>query len=565
MKCKNCGSLLKDNDLFCTNCGIKIEPQNDTNILEPEEVLTQSVVEMPTDESVIEKIPVEKKQKKPKNKLVIIINTIVVLLILLFGVFYFYEFKTANTRVNSLLNKMFSFTDTNINMTKKQSGSYSIDGTIESNGESAKVAVDGTYGLDAENEILNLGLKLKEISSENKNILDKDVNLSLAVNSNILGVYSKELYSKYITVKDESFKEIFKSLEENNGSMVLVNELLNSLKLGINKMSKTQSIKTIEYNGKKAKLNVVKIEFTKNNTIAFGSEMLTYLKNSDKFIEEYSKINSLEKEEVKSAIEENINSLKDQAKDTNTVLEIGTTPLKGDFEVIKLYNTKEEGTFELFKINDGFKFVADIDEVLLNLELTSKKTKSDKTNDVASKIVLNIDNSGEKYNMTFNIEVKEDKEPTVDKINMKNSISYDKLTDADIEKIYNNFAKLGFSNALLPSETNSAESNALMYIDAVETTLMKQALSSSKNYDGTYKLDSSNTLILKGNNTIKIDEDVKPDFDINSSVVIKSNIVTEAKLKYGEYYVLYKYDGEEAYYCSQKASYPIACIESTNN
>ena len=499
------------------------------------------------------------------NKLVIIIITIVVLLILLFGVFYFYEFKTANTRVNSLLNKMFSFTETNINMTKKQSGSYSIDGTIESNGESAKVAVDGTYGLDAENEILNLGLKLKEISSENKNILDKDVNLSLAVNSNILGVYSKELYSKYITVKDESFKEIFKSLEENNGSMVLVNELLNSLKLGINKMSKTQSIKTIEYNGKKAKLNVVKIEFTKNNTIAFGSEMLTYLKNSDKFIEEYSKINSLEKEKVKSAIEENINSLKDQAKDTNTVLEIGTTPLKGDFEVIKLYNTKEEGTFELFKINDGFKFVADIDEVLLNLELTSKKTKSDKTNDVASKIVLNIDNSGEKYNMTFNIEVKEDKEPTVDKINMKNSISYDKLTDADIEKIYNNFAKLGFSNALLPSETNSAESNALIYIDAVETTLMKQALSSSKNYDGTYKLDSSNTLILKGNNTIKIDEDVKPDFDINSSVVIKSNIVTEAKLKYGEYYVLYKYDGEEAYYCSQKASYPIACIESTNN
>lgn len=565
MKCKNCGSLLNDNDLFCTNCGIKIEPQNDTNILEPEEVLTQSVVEMPTDESVIEKIPVEKKQKKPKNKLVIIIITIVVLLILLFGVFYFYEFKTANTRVNSLLNKMFSFTETNINMTKKQSGSYSIDGTIESNGESAKVAVDGTYGLDAENEILNLGLKLKEISSENKNILDKDVNLSLAVNSNILGVYSKELYSKYITVKDESFKEIFKSLEENNGSMVLVNELLNSLKLGINKMSKTQSIKTIEYNGKKAKLNVVKIEFTKNNTIAFGSEMLTYLKNSDKFIEEYSKINSLEKEKVKSAIEENINSLKDQAKDTNTVLEIGTTPLKGDFEVIKLYNTKEEGTFELFKINDGFKFVADIDEVLLNLELTSKKTKSDKTNDVASKIVLNIDNSGEKYNMTFNIEVKEDKEPTVDKINMKNSISYDKLTDADIEKIYNNFAKLGFSNALLPSETNSAESNALIYIDAVETTLMKQALSSSKNYDGTYKLDSSNTLILKGNNTIKIDEDVKPDFDINSSVVIKSNIVTEAKLKYGEYYVLYKYDGEEAYYCSQKASYPIACIESTNN
>ena len=207
MKCKNCGSLLKDNDLFCTNCGIKIEPQNDTNILEPEEVLTQSVVEMPTDESVIEKIPVEKKQKKPKNKLVIIIITIVVLLILLFGVFYFYEFKTANTRVNSLLNKMFSFTETNINMTKKQSGSYSIDGTIESNGESAKVAVDGTYGLDAENEILNLGLKLKEISSENKNILDKDVNLSLAVNSNILGVYSKELYSKHNQLKQLNIME----------------------------------------------------------------------------------------------------------------------------------------------------------------------------------------------------------------------------------------------------------------------------------------------------------------------------------------------------------------------
>ena len=36
MKCKNCDSLLKENDIFCTNCGVKVEeaPKEETSIVE---------------------------------------------------------------------------------------------------------------------------------------------------------------------------------------------------------------------------------------------------------------------------------------------------------------------------------------------------------------------------------------------------------------------------------------------------------------------------------------------------------------------------------------------------
>ena len=599
MKCKNCDSLLKENDIFCTNCGVKVEeaPKEETSIVEDvkeeveilkdetnqtEEIKEESVNQISEIKEEVnhqeENISEPAKPIKQKNKKIIIIAVILIIIASIIGLAYFYEFKTSNLRVNSFLNEVFSFTETKLDLKAKKSGSYFIDGEINSNDESVKIGLEGTYGLDVQNEILNYGLKLKEISAEDVNLLEKGIDLTLAINSDVLGIYSKEIYSKYITMKDDSFKQIFNSLKENEDSLVLVEEVVNSIKKGISSMSKKQNIKAIEYNNKKENLNVITIEFTKNNIKTFAKESLTYLKNSDKFLEEASKLNSTSKEEIKTSLDETIKSIDEsEIEDTNIVLEIGTSLIKGDFKVIKLFNTKEEGTIELIKIKDGIKFITDIDNSKMTLELTNKKTNSDKTIDNNSKLILSVDNDGEKSNMTLDIVVKEDKEPNVSKIDMKNAISYDNLTDSEMEKIYNNLSNLGLSsiNGIVSSKQDTAELNALTYIDATEKEIVISLMKDSTiNYNRKYKLDTTNTLLLKGvilstdkgnAPTLTLDiEGTKPDAEINSGLVVENNSVKEAKLKYGEYYFLYKYDKltDDYIYCSQTNTYPVSCPQN---
>ena len=161
------------------------------------------------------------------------------------------------------------------------------------------------------------------------------------------------------------------------------------------------------------------------------------------------------------------------------------------------------------------------------------------------------------------------------------------------------------------SRKGAAESSMLSYVDATEKSIVTSLMSSSSsvNYDQTYTLDSAKALTLnaKGgtkacikdtvqypadatasdlsdvdvstkkcaagskansafnaatNGPVSVTIDVKGDQPdataADSVVVVKGNVVKEAKLKFGKYYVSYFYDKDNgsSVYCSSDSEFP---------
>ena len=85
MKCKNCDSLLKENDIFCTNCGVKVEeaPKEETSIVEDvkeeveaeetvkeDEVVEETDVKEETTEDEVDVEALKKENEELKAKIV---------------------------------------------------------------------------------------------------------------------------------------------------------------------------------------------------------------------------------------------------------------------------------------------------------------------------------------------------------------------------------------------------------------------------------------------------------------------------------------------------------------
>lgn len=150
------------------------------------------------------------------------------------------------------------------------------------------------------------------------------------------------------------------------------------------------------------------------------------------------------------------------------------------------------------------------------------------------------------------------------------------------------------------SRKGAAESSMLSYVDAAEKTIVTQLMSNAAatNYDQTYHLSSTSTLILESegfgkdcvststpkqyasytsgttcasgykenpDKTVKITVDLKgnqPDAAATgSSILVEGNVVKEAKLKFSKYYVSYFYNKATGTttYCSADDTFPTSC------
>ena len=92
MKCVKCGATLKDNTIFCENCGQEVQIVPDYNVfedeylkalLEEDDLKNKKPAEVPPGE---EEEPKPEPQKKKNKKLVICVISIVVLLLLIVGI-----------------------------------------------------------------------------------------------------------------------------------------------------------------------------------------------------------------------------------------------------------------------------------------------------------------------------------------------------------------------------------------------------------------------------------------------------------------------------------------------
>jgi type IV pilus assembly protein PilA len=124
-------------------------------------------------------------------------------------------------------------------------------------------------------------------------------------------------------------------------------------------------------------------------------------------------------------------------------------------------------------------------------------------------------------------------------------------------------------NMIEQSRKGAAESDMLAYVSEIEKQIIANSMDSTKsgvNYDGIYTI-SGKTLTKTDDATVTVDLDIKgdqPQDADGSAVEVKDGSVTSAKLKFGNYYVVYSFADKTASYCSDKTE-GFKCTPSANS
>lgn len=112
------------------------------------------------------------------------------------------------------------------------------------------------------------------------------------------------------------------------------------------------------------------------------------------------------------------------------------------------------------------------------------------------------------------------------------------------------------------SRKGAAESSMLSYVSSIENTILTKMMSpNSRDYSSPYAVEGLTLYAadetgnkLTGNSAFELPIEVKGEQpvanDHGNTVNVRNNVVTNARLKFGNYYVTYFYADGKATYCS---------------
>lgn len=450
---------------------VNIDALSEKTSVEPQQTISSvPPIDNQSGEKIGSSAPViEKKTNKKKNMIILIILAIVLVLVGI-GVFiYFYEFKSADKRIEVLSKNLFSFTSRIKNdSVELSSGKYSINGTITADDENISFDVDGTYGVDLKNKILDFTLNANSVKV-GEEMLPEPLNVELYLNDSKVYVLLQNFFDKYIYSEFPQMDEMFDSLSKNDINYVaLVKGVENAFSVAAKSTNAEQKIEDVTINGKKQKVNVVRIVATSGNKKVFANNFIRTLANNKTFIAEYAKVSEKSEEEAK---EEILKSLEDATfeNDPNTKVELYSPLVGNSFLGLRVSGKDEDSgelsVIEVYPIANGIAVNLTTDgKSVLKGQFTNsvkKTSKSENTSVTVSLTAFNDDTTA-KVDLTINVE--DDVNPKVEKVNVKNSVDYRYLTTDDQQSIMNKISNYGNLGMLL-SQFLSSSNSGLDMID----------------------------------------------------------------------------------------------------
>lgn len=453
MQCKNCGALLNAESEVCTMCGAPVEKvpahpevvnvQNDEKPEVVEEVSIQEpgLVVTPTinSENISEGVAMfnghhnDYEPKKSKFGIVVLVGIIIVVLVGLLG-FVFYLTKSPKMIFNGFINKMYKSAQNVMVDLDTVGGSFAIQTNISTNDESNEILniindifVEFDYELDYNNKTAFTKISTKY---DDEKLIDLDVYLKDSTGYVLL----KDIYSKYISVAlEEDIDSIFESVKYLDDQKIVLSEL----KTAITKSLKSEYFATDK---EKITINNQKVNTTKNsleldNIDDIATDFLTYLKNSNKFINSASKILNISEAEVQSNLEESLSSLKeDQLEATydDTELSIYTKGLMNEVVMIELsmeVDDKEE--YLRFTVEDVNNINIEISSSEINLNGHIKMTKEEEKDII--ELTLEHSQSDMKLGLIFSYSV--DYNQKLNNVDVNNSVDVNSLTEDEYNEI----------------------------------------------------------------------------------------------------------------------------------
>lgn len=457
------------------------------------------------------------KKKMSKGALIgIIVAVVVVLVGIGVGVFYYMsQYKSADKRLDTIINTVFkdlvSIKNEEIEL---GSGSYELSASISSNDTTVSTKLNGMYAIDINNKIADYTLNIESLQFGQELLDAGELNFELYAEGDRIYFLLQNFYDKYIYVDTEGVfvqEENDKEEEIEIDYQKLVIALRDAVKASFRAANKTQTVGEVKIDGKSTKANIIEINFNEANGKIMGKALQNSLANNKVFITEIAKISGKTEEEVKEAIlgtdeeeEEDELSDLDNLSKTTTVLKIYTAMfgeefLGADLTVNTVYDKNheyydaefyEDTKFVVNLFNRGQSFVTVVtsnDEKLFELSIEEEYEKNSTEEINTRKINLSISDK-ENGATTFKIEGKtiSHLQPKVDKVVVKNVISADQMTDADLQGILDKIESYGTLGVLLQSMFGDLTTDLLNPYDTMKENIMcSSATNCVDNGDGT--------------------------------------------------------------------------------
>lgn len=453
MKCLKCNSSITENQLNCPGCGTSIEELKQNNLLLLEDENKEEIVkgfddvkEAETKSEHIDEVnsqePIQTvdytKTTKSKTPLLIVVF-VLVFLVLLLGVSYFVT-KSPKSIFTHSINNLYKNVEKNLKENAKTlSTNFEVKLNVDGNEENKEltdivnnISLKGNVNVDYINKLF-----LVNFSStyDNDKLLDAEIQYQKG-NAYIL---LNDVFDKYITV--DSMNEIdnyFETVQITEDHKILVTEvkkaLTNSLESKFFETSKVE----LEINGKKENVTKNTLKLTKENISELSKKFLETLKNDDKFLNSYAKINNTDEDAVKDSLEKAIDDINDE--DLGQSTEEISLYTKGLFnKLIKVEMLISEGNDSLelsLTKNDDNNYVAklvtmDKEEYLLNINVQKEG------NSLNLKLSTNVDNQSILLDIKYGYEY--DKEVTLK--DTSDSVNVNELTEEQATQIMNKLSQ----------------------------------------------------------------------------------------------------------------------------
>lgn len=392
--------------------------------------------------------PVTEGKKKPKVILFVIIGVLLVALIGGGIFFYMSQFKSSDKRIEAIVNRAFAMANTIKNdAIEKASGSYKIDLSVNANNQEIGTKLNGKYAYDLEKKLIDVTLNAESLNF-GQELLDEPLSVEVYGYDSKVYVLLQNFYENYIFADVPNYDEFFAGIEQNDiDYRTIINAYKIAIKNGLTAATNTQSIEDVTVNGKKQKVNQIKMVLNSANQKKIVTSAYNSLMKNSKAIEEMAKLSNKDVEEVKEELKSGYEALEFDSEETAT-LEIYTAMFGEELVGIKLYGKNTDGKNSMFEVapsNNGAKitFKEDNKEIIsLNVTGTNKKTSTTKESTTSIEMVFYDDNqTANKIKAT--VGVTEDVNPVVEKVNTKNSVDYRYIPVADQQKIISNISNFG--------------------------------------------------------------------------------------------------------------------------
>ena len=291
------------------------------------------------------------------------------------------------------------------------------------------------YDIDYKNDIVNLDLNTNYYG-------DKLIDINTYIENNTLYFYSGDLYNKYIEYKIDKDGNGEKVTKED--IKILVNGIKNAIRESLKDEYFTKSNEKVD--GKT--LNKVELNLNDSNTKRINEDIINCLLRNDSFIDSTAKLMGKDRDEVKGLFNDELNNIKDEEY-TDTTISLYTKFTK----------------FVMLEIKD------DNDKLTIKKEDNIYSYKLEGSESYNGTIEVN--NSNENYNiiikdndnLEINISGNFNENTEVDKKDVSNSVTIDKITENEKEEIFDKVSKNKAFKRIYEDITN--DNNNLLMKDGV--------------------------------------------------------------------------------------------------